>query len=180
MSIWNLGSDAFEYTSCYFKVVTLFVRNLFRVRLPYLLLIRKCKGIIQRCKHGYECMCASVCARIINLISHHILVRWGPPGRDSTSPGTKQLYRSRFYNLRNRNIVVYIHKELDGSAVLRFVRSQKLSNFSWSPKFILPCFGRHVKPTTAFAVVGGPIQSAPMQSARVPIRTGPAWWAPYV
>jgi hypothetical protein len=28
------------YTSCYFKVVTLFVRNLFRVRLPYLLLIR--------------------------------------------------------------------------------------------------------------------------------------------
>jgi hypothetical protein len=40
-SIWNLGSDAyFEYTSCYFKVVTLFVRNSFRVRLPYLLLIR--------------------------------------------------------------------------------------------------------------------------------------------
>jgi hypothetical protein len=30
--IWNLGSDAcFEYTSCYFKVVTLFVRSLFRV-----------------------------------------------------------------------------------------------------------------------------------------------------
>jgi hypothetical protein len=29
-----------EYTSCYFKVVTLFVNNLFRVRLPYLLLIR--------------------------------------------------------------------------------------------------------------------------------------------
>jgi hypothetical protein len=41
-SIWNLGSDAyFEYTSCYFKVVTLIVRNLFRVRLPYLLLIRR-------------------------------------------------------------------------------------------------------------------------------------------
>jgi hypothetical protein len=39
-SILNLGSDAyFEYTSCYFKVVTLFTRNLFRVRLPYLLLI---------------------------------------------------------------------------------------------------------------------------------------------
>jgi hypothetical protein len=30
----------FDYTSCYFKVVTLFVRNLFRVRLPYLLLTR--------------------------------------------------------------------------------------------------------------------------------------------
>jgi hypothetical protein len=27
----------FEYTSCYFKEVTLFVRNLFQVRLPYLL-----------------------------------------------------------------------------------------------------------------------------------------------
>jgi hypothetical protein len=40
-SIWNLGSDAyFEYTSCYFRVVTLFIRNLFGVRLPYLLLIR--------------------------------------------------------------------------------------------------------------------------------------------
>jgi hypothetical protein len=40
-SIWNLGSDAYlEYTSCYFKVVTLFISNLFRVRLPYLLLIR--------------------------------------------------------------------------------------------------------------------------------------------
>jgi hypothetical protein len=40
-SIWNLGSDAcFKYTSCYFKVVTFFIRNLFRVRLPYLLLIR--------------------------------------------------------------------------------------------------------------------------------------------
>jgi hypothetical protein len=39
-SIWNLGSDAyFEYTSCYFKVVTNFVRNLFRVRLPYFLLL---------------------------------------------------------------------------------------------------------------------------------------------
>jgi hypothetical protein len=39
-SIWNLGSDAyFEYTSCNFKVVTLFIRNLFRVRLPYLLLL---------------------------------------------------------------------------------------------------------------------------------------------
>jgi hypothetical protein len=41
MSICNLGSYTyFQYTSCYFKVVTLFVRNLFRVRLPYLLLIR--------------------------------------------------------------------------------------------------------------------------------------------
>jgi hypothetical protein len=36
-SVWNLGSDAyFEYTSCYFKVVTLFIRNFFRVRPPYL------------------------------------------------------------------------------------------------------------------------------------------------
>jgi hypothetical protein len=35
----SIGSDAyFEYTSCYFKVVTLFIRNLFRVRLPYLYL----------------------------------------------------------------------------------------------------------------------------------------------
>jgi hypothetical protein len=42
MPIWNLGSNAFfEYTSCNFKVVTLFIRNLFRVRLQYLLLIRK-------------------------------------------------------------------------------------------------------------------------------------------
>jgi hypothetical protein len=40
-SICNPGSDAyFEYTSCYFKVLPLFIRNLFRVRLPYLLLIR--------------------------------------------------------------------------------------------------------------------------------------------
>jgi hypothetical protein len=40
--IWNLGSDAyFEYMSCYVKEVTLFVRNLFRIRLPYLLLIRR-------------------------------------------------------------------------------------------------------------------------------------------
>jgi hypothetical protein len=40
-SIWNLGSDTyFEYTSCYFKIVTLFIGNLFRVRLPYLFLIR--------------------------------------------------------------------------------------------------------------------------------------------
>jgi hypothetical protein len=39
--IWNLRSDAyFDYTSCYFKVVTLFIRNLFRDRLPHLLLIR--------------------------------------------------------------------------------------------------------------------------------------------
>jgi hypothetical protein len=38
--LWNLRSDAyFEYTSCYFKVATFFARNLFRVRLPYLLLI---------------------------------------------------------------------------------------------------------------------------------------------
>jgi hypothetical protein len=28
-------------TSCYFKVVTLFIRNLFRVSLPFLLLIRR-------------------------------------------------------------------------------------------------------------------------------------------
>jgi hypothetical protein len=40
-SILNLGRDAyFEYTSWYFKVVTLFIRNLFRVRLSYVLLIR--------------------------------------------------------------------------------------------------------------------------------------------
>jgi hypothetical protein len=40
-SNWNLGSDAcFENTSCYFKLVTLFFRNLFRVRVPHLLLIR--------------------------------------------------------------------------------------------------------------------------------------------
>jgi hypothetical protein len=43
-SIWNLRSAAyFEYT-CYFKVVTLFVKKLFRVRLPYLLLIRRFKN----------------------------------------------------------------------------------------------------------------------------------------
>jgi hypothetical protein len=42
MSIWNLGSDAYcEYKSCYFKVVTLSIRNLVRVRLPYLLFIRR-------------------------------------------------------------------------------------------------------------------------------------------
>jgi hypothetical protein len=41
-SIWILGSDAyFEYTSCYFKIVTTFVRNLLRVRVSYLLLIRR-------------------------------------------------------------------------------------------------------------------------------------------
>jgi hypothetical protein len=35
-SIWKLVSDAyFECTSCYCKVVTLFVRNLFRVRIGY-------------------------------------------------------------------------------------------------------------------------------------------------
>jgi hypothetical protein len=46
---WNLGSDVyFEYTSCYFKVVTLFKRNLFRVRLPYLLLIRSHQPINQQ------------------------------------------------------------------------------------------------------------------------------------
>jgi hypothetical protein len=39
-SICNLGSDGYcEYTSCFFKVVTFFIRNLFRVRFPYLLLI---------------------------------------------------------------------------------------------------------------------------------------------
>jgi hypothetical protein len=32
----------YEYTLCYFKVVTLIIGNLFRVRLPYLLLIRRC------------------------------------------------------------------------------------------------------------------------------------------
>jgi hypothetical protein len=38
VTAYYLGSDAyFEYTSCYFKVVTLFIRNLYRVRLPYLL-----------------------------------------------------------------------------------------------------------------------------------------------
>jgi hypothetical protein len=43
-SIWNLWSDVyFEYTPCYFKVVTLFVRNFFRVRLLYL----KSKSISQ-------------------------------------------------------------------------------------------------------------------------------------
>jgi hypothetical protein len=36
-SIWNFRGDAyFEYTSCYFKVVIFFIRNLFWVRLPYL------------------------------------------------------------------------------------------------------------------------------------------------
>jgi hypothetical protein len=41
-SSWNPGSDAyFEYKSYYFKVGTLFIRNLFRARLPYLLLIRR-------------------------------------------------------------------------------------------------------------------------------------------
>jgi hypothetical protein len=42
----NLGSDAyFKNTSCYFKVVALFIRYSFRVRLQYLLLIRSCKLI---------------------------------------------------------------------------------------------------------------------------------------
>jgi hypothetical protein len=46
-----LGSDAhFEYTSCYFKVVTLFIRNLFRVRLPYLLLTKGLDTL--RCSNG--------------------------------------------------------------------------------------------------------------------------------
>jgi hypothetical protein len=47
-SIWNLERDAyFEYTSCYFKVMTLFLRNLFQVTLPYLLLICRLIGVMQ-------------------------------------------------------------------------------------------------------------------------------------
>jgi hypothetical protein len=36
----DIGDSIHWIHRCYFKVVTLFVRNLFRVRLPYLLLIR--------------------------------------------------------------------------------------------------------------------------------------------
>jgi hypothetical protein len=36
----TLEAMYFEYTPCYFKKVTLFIKNLLRVRLPYLLLIR--------------------------------------------------------------------------------------------------------------------------------------------
>jgi hypothetical protein len=44
----------FEYTSCNFKVVTLFIRNSFRVRLPYLLLIRRLMMMKDAlcCKHN--------------------------------------------------------------------------------------------------------------------------------
>jgi hypothetical protein len=50
-SIWNLGSDAyFECTSCYFEVVTLFIKNLFWVRLPYLLIIRRLYIIVAHSK----------------------------------------------------------------------------------------------------------------------------------
>jgi hypothetical protein len=40
LPLWITHKENFKYTSCYFKVVTLFIRNLFRVRLPYLLLLR--------------------------------------------------------------------------------------------------------------------------------------------
>jgi hypothetical protein len=78
-SIWNLGSYAyFEYTSCYFKVVTLFMRNLFRVGLPYLLLIRRV-GIIFLFVHWKQLM------RFVVILIYFMIV-WILLGRHCWDP----------------------------------------------------------------------------------------------
>jgi hypothetical protein len=51
------------YTSCYFKVVTLFMRNLFRVRLPYLLIRR----------FYYRNACMILCFIIISVLMSPLL-----------------------------------------------------------------------------------------------------------
>jgi hypothetical protein len=76
-SIWNLRIDVyFEYNSCYFKLVTLFIKNLFWVILPYLLFDRSlylcfCVCSVVPVQEVYSMFRHDVTSVFINKITKH-------------------------------------------------------------------------------------------------------------